>query len=292
MKRFIAHACTGLLLALMGCGGGGGGGGTEPLAPQEIPPPAPPPPPTEAAFNCNSSDPVKGSDIAVSPGGFFTGTFVDCATGVHTQVQATINEDGVFLIKSYDEAYKIDLLLTGSLQTDGDSFQGSARWFTEPGVSSGLWIDGLIAQRKSVEGRWGNEWGGYGYFTLSADEYLVQTYEWMAPFPTHSVLKGRRYEMDPGAADPLVTWNIDAEGQISGSDETGCIYAGRGVQSDPRFNLSEVVFTVTDCALAGSYSGFASWAQGDWEPVWLVDAYDSEGTSLILGLGGYGEYLP
>jgi hypothetical protein len=181
LKRYVAIVSTGLLLALVGCGGGGGG--AAPLATQESPPPESPQTPATATFDCNSNAPVKGLELDVSPDGVFTGTFVDCATGVHTPVSAMVSEDGTFNIVSLGSPFEetvIVNLLTGSLQTDGDSFQGSGRWFTAPGVSASFWLDGVIEERTSIEGRWGNEWGGYGFFNLYYDDSVdVQALEFL-----------------------------------------------------------------------------------------------------------------
>ncbi len=279
MKNFVALVCTELLLVITGCGGGGGGG-AQPLAAQERPPPENPPPaspppylyidPAEAAIECaNIIGPAQGSaisnnlversEVAVSPGRIYSGIFYDCTNWGAIHVDATVSEHGVFHIHSYLNSVQLLNLLSGSLQTDGDSFQGSGRWFSlYDGVSAGLWLDGVVDERKNLAGHWGNEWGHFGLFKLAYDSYDNKWPPGASPIEIKREMSGMYW-----GSDVQMTWTVETDGQFNGGDTTGCEYAGQFAPGDPRYNLVEVEFTVTGCAVAGRYSGFGRWHWGD-----------------------------
>ncbi len=268
-KRLLVCACAALLLALIGCGGGGGGGSVA----EALPPKENPPPPAEEAFDCSGQGPVENEvPIDVMPSGTFSGTFVDCVTGDEIPVIAMVGAEGVFRVISYDEEGKVRNLLTGSLQPNGGPFQGSGRWFNEPGVGTGFALDNLMDKGESLEGRWSNEWGSYGIFRL--------TYESSATTSVISIDK-QLYLIGRGGEgnENDVSWTIASDGRINGKDSIGCVYTG---QLDIRVPLYEVQFTVAGCALAGSYSGFAGFGEGPWSPVLVFWVDDGEGRVFDL----------
>ncbi len=120
------------------------------------------------------------------------------------------------------------------------------------GPTTNLFVEGLIAERQSIEGRWGTEWGSYGYFTL---EYVQQSYERATPlaelagaWPSYMNYLGKPVEG---------VWTIEADGQFSGQDEMGCLQTGQFSIIDERYSIVAVQLTLMGCELVGSYSGLA-----------------------------------
>jgi hypothetical protein len=290
MKRYIFVFCIGFLLALPGCGGGGGGESAPQLTTGAPPPPAVPPTPPEnpppvsaSAFDCDSPGPVvPGQGIDALPGGYYQGSLFDCQLGYSVEVIALVSNDGRFRVFPFNSSESH--LLSGTLRTDERNFQGSGLDFAQQGVeyfsggATDLWIDGAIRARQSLDGRWGTEWGGYGYFTLS---YTV-AYEIPSSFERLAGDWGWYGETNPHGGQ--VTWTIEASGRISGQDTTGCDYAGQLGIIDPRYNVYELTVTIAGCEMGGDYSGLASRTAGPFEDVLHVSVDDGDQRALGLYL--------
>jgi hypothetical protein len=204
-------------------------------------------------------------------GGLYSGTLFDCAGGGTEEVFAWVGEDGRF--RFFPPFYALmggdgDAIhhLAGSLRADGNRVQGTGLDFAPPGRNyfsggaTGLWVDGLVAAGKSLaldgsdlgvedgqnlEGRWGTEWGDYGYFTLAKRGFQDSSHPKVA-----GAWQGRSL-----GHSQYVTWDMGADGLIKGQDIDGCEYTGQLRLIDSRFLVYELDLTVADCKVAGTYSG-------------------------------------
>ncbi len=259
--------------------------------------PKPPFPPTPAlAFDCNSPTPAASSRTDAPAAGYYSGTLYNCAKGGPEEVIAWVGEDGGFRIFPFGEGSHH---LTGNLLIDGDRFQGQGLEFAGRGsryFSSGanqLWVDGLVAQGKSIfddgfsleggknlEGRWGTDWGDYGYFTLGQLIYGGP------PTPASWGDVAGIWHWDGDSANQFsgghISWTIEADGVINGRDANGCAYAGQLQLVDAQYAIYELALSVTGCELAGMYSGLANKTSGPFNDVLHVSVDD--GNRRALGM--------
>lgn len=283
MNKILLMSSTLLLIAIGGCGsstskvpipaGSGGGappptGGTPPATDNQVWPPT--------SFDCSSDDPLNSSDIDAVPGGHWSGTLVNCTNDTYHPANVLVTEDGYFWMLGPNGQ-----LLSGTLDTFGDALIGTGIDFASAGTdyasggSTSLWIDGLVAERNSLQGRWGTEWGSYGYFSFAyRDTYHVtpSSLEQLAGvWETWYISSG----LEGGA------WTIEADGQFRGGDAGGCVHSGQFDVIDDLYNLYAVDLTVTDCDREGIYSGIASREAGDWWP-WIITVAVDDGGERAL----------
>jgi hypothetical protein len=220
------------------------------------PPPAAPVPPAQPpqGINCATVTFTPTAPLDALPGGVWQGSLVDCENNVqHDGVTAMISEDGRFRINAENGH-----LLAGELQTTRDLFRGSGIDFAAAGVeyfsgpTTNLFVEGLVAERQSLAGRWGTEWGFYGYFTF---DYVQQAYErptsladLAGVWPSYATLSGVPAEG---------SWTIEADGRFNGQDDRGCLQSGQFSLIDDRYSIVSVQLTVIACEFAGNYSGLA-----------------------------------
>lgn len=258
MNKFTHSILTVLLVAFSGCIDDQPAG--EPDLTSAPLPPVPAPPPGQA-LDCSTLSFAKTSQVDALPGGIWFGALVDCENNeTHDFVTALVSEDGRFRIIGEGGH-----LLRGSLQTDGDTFNGSGLDFAKEhveyfsGPTTYLFVAGSVEERSLLEGRWGTEWGFYGYFSI---DYSQETYDQPTSLDELAGVWPSHY----GASVEGV-WTIEPDGRFNGQDQSGCLQSGQFALIDERFSILEVVLTVTGCALAGSYTGLAY--QED-----LVDRWD------------------
>ena len=220
------------------------------------PPPAAPVSPAQPTqgINCGTETFTPTARFDALPGGIWQGSLVDCENNVqHDGVTAMISEDGRFRIIAENEH-----LLAGELQTTRDLFRGWGIDFAPAGVeyfsgpTTNLFVEGLVAERQSLTGRWGTDWGFYGYFTF---DYVQQAYE----RPTSLAdLAGVRSSYATLSGAPVEgSWTIEADGRFNGQDNRGCLQSGQFSLIDDRYSIVSVQLTVMACELAGSYGGLA-----------------------------------
>lgn len=270
MNRLFHVGFTALLLAASACN-------DDPTITNAGIPIAPPPPapvsPAQPAkgINCATVTFTPTADFDALPGGVWQGSLVDCENSVqHEGVTAMISEDGRFRIIAENEH-----LLAGEWQTTRDLFRGSGVDFAAAGVeyfsgpTTKLFVEGLVAERQSLTGRWGTEWGFYGYFSF---DYAQQSYErptsladLAGVWPSYATLSGAPVEG---------SWTIEADGRFNGQDERGCLQSGQFSLIDDRYSIVSVQLTVMGCELAGSYNGLAQLED-------LVDWWDTAVTVSV-----------
>ncbi len=216
-------------LILSACGGGSSG-----TTSGNNPPPPPPPPSNQA------------------PGGIWYGTLTNDTNVVTEEFVALSADDGrIRLISAVSEVQFV-----GTISVDGTALSGTLRAFADLNVN---WLDGnhvvdsaftgVITQRDSITGTWQNTSGESGTFELFYD-----------------VLNDRASDVSLLAAvwtgyddflNPVVTFTIDANGSFNGQNAMGCTSSGQFNAIDAAYNLYEIQSLIENCAIAGSYTGFA-----------------------------------
>lgn len=249
MKKATRTLCIMLNLILAGCDS------QTATSPPGAPPGSPPPPPLPSAqsVDCTTLSFARTTDVDALPGGIWVGELFDCAgTGRSHFVTAMITEDGRFHVIVGDGR-----LLTGTLGTDGNLVNGHGVDYAVRGVeyfsgpSTGLFVQGSLVERESFEGRWGTEWGGYGYFDFG---YRQQAYERAT---TLADLAGV-WPMYSNHSHPEEgVWTVEADGRFNGQDGAGCLYSGQFSLIDERFSIVMADVAVTGCESEGTYAGLA-----------------------------------
>lgn len=277
MKKFIHSNCILLLIVFSGCNGGLPSGGTGEAAAPSSPPVQIPPP--GQALGCNTLNFAKSSDVDALPGGVWYGSLFDCQFNTrHDYLTALVSEDGRFRIIAENGR-----LLRGSLQTDGDTFYGTGVDFAASGgeyfsgPTTGLFVQGSVLERSVFEGRWGTEWGSYGYFSF---DYGQETYEKASSL---DALAGVWLSFYGGSIEGV--WTIEPDGRFNGQDQSACLQSGHFALIDDRFSMLEVELTVTGCELAGSYTGLAFREKlVDWRDAAITLSVDDGQQGLHIGL--------
>jgi hypothetical protein len=234
-----------------------------------------------AEFDCDTAGPVKRSEVDAKPAGIWAGTLYDCSTGTWTAAHALVSEDGRFRIFSTEQQIGA-ALLTGVIETDGDTFTtNSGLFFYSDFACSSCWATsmfatGFVRDRDRIEGRWGTEWGGYGFFTF---DFRAIEYESANAL---NLLPGTWVIWLSGNNEPDLSWTFDANGEINGVDMSGCVYTGQWDAVDSSLNLFDLGISVSGCSLDGYYAGMATWSSGPFNDIVYVSIDDAQQTALQL----------
>jgi hypothetical protein len=268
-----------LSLVCAGCNG------TNDAAPSGGPPvsspPAPPPAPSQSV-GCNTLSFARTSDIDALPGGIWSGWLVDCSDHPQSSfVQAMVTEDGRFHIVVGDGR-----LLTGTLGTGGNLVDGHGIDYARDGFeyfsgpTTGLFVQGTVVERQKLQGRWGTEWGGYGYFDL---DYLQEAYE--RPTPLADLAGAWPLYSNHTGIPVEGVWTVEADGRFDGQDGAGCLYSGQFSLIDERFSIVAVDISLSGCSRAGTYTGLAYREDlVDWYEKGIVISVDNGKQALHLSL--------
>jgi hypothetical protein len=209
------------LVLLAACGGGGSGGGGGGSAP---------------------------ADQAL--GGLWYGTLsIDGLAGTQSFVGMS-TDDGRFRFISADTGGQF----VGTVQVDGTTVSGSGKGFAPDGTT---WRDGstvttatmtgTLRQRSSFVGSWSTGTGESGTFSFSYDaDYEKDS--------SLALLEGVWIVYDDNL-NPYATFTIDPDGGFSGQNIVGCTSMGQISIIDPRSNIYEITSTISNCAIAGEYTG-------------------------------------
>lgn len=213
------------------------------------------------------------SGIDALPGGYWSGRFADETQAVQGYVEALVAEDGRFQLQAYrfndtNTCHNWRAGLSGTMTTVGNAMSGSGRiiaaisTLADGTQSADLQVDGVVAERGSITGRWNASSGDAGCFQL--DQYWAGSYE--APSAL-AKLQGEwtdRYSSNGGRI------TIGANGSLTGSDGHGCSWSGHFALIDDRYSLYEFDTELRSCDQAGHYTGLA-WHGLGWDPgeYWL-----------------------
>jgi len=239
-----------------------GGGSSSPAVPI-VPSPAPPPlPPAIEA-----------------PGGLWFGTLTFDQNMVTEEFVALSADDGRFRFVSVDS----EVHFIGAGQVNGTNLSATARAFADAGVN---WLDGnhvvettitaVISERNTFSGTWANESGESGTFEFFYDTLHEKD---SATALLEAVWTG--YD-DLG--NPEITFTIDASGAFSGQNAMGCTSIGQFTVIDAEVNLYDVWSDISNCGIAGSYTGFALLADLQVANDALLVSVDDGFRTILLGL--------
>ncbi|AHI29937.1 hypothetical protein [Marinobacter similis] len=209
---------------LVACGGGGGGGSS-------------------------SSGVTAETSVKLAPGAFSTeigfpdGSTVDAAT--------LLSPSGDFVVFVDFDDITVGTLQFGnnsSITGSGTDYYYDASWETQSGTISGRASSTSEATIKAT---------APGYESNST---LLRDDQYSDLGVTLAQLSGT-YTMDvTGVYRTTVT--ISADGTVTGSDETGCVFNGNVDIPDTEFNVYEVSYTASNCPESernGQYSGLGAY---------------------------------
>ena len=219
-----------LAAAILGTACGGSSSAPAPVSPL----PDPPPPASQA------------------PGGLWYGTLTNDMNLVTEEFIALTTDDGRMRLISVDS----DVQFHGPVAVTGNTLGGTVRAFADAGVN---WLDGnhvvdtgiaaTVAQRDSLAGSWQNSSGEAGSFEFFYDALHEKDSD-------TALLDGVWTAYDD-FGNPVLTFTIDANGGFTGQNLLGCTSIGQLSVVDAAFNVYEIQSEISNCPLAGSYSGLA-----------------------------------
>ncbi len=275
------------LLLISGCGGGGSSGSGE--TPRQLPTqPTQPPQPLESQAGCQAGEAARTTEVDGSIAGVWRGSLFDCSQEIIRQAILLVNSEGRFHLVSRDPDTSVasPAHLSGTLMVDGDTFDGSGTYFAhgpEGDYGTGMWVDGHSLGRHGLEGRWGADWGGYGYFRLDYDETATEV-----AFPGAAQGTWRGESSEQG-----LLWRLSDAGELQGEDAAGCRYSGEvSFSGQAAGQPSGVELQVAHCPIAGDYSGLLFWAmRGGRGELFAALSSDSSAMSFSL-LFSIETYIP
>jgi len=200
-----------------------------------------------------SSAPPPVSSTDASPDGHWYGTLTNEFNAVTEEYVALIDGSGRFRFVSADSAIQ----MSGNLLVTGNDLTGEGTAFADTGV---VWLNGSsaidvslvgnVAERDSISGSWSSASGEFGSFEFYYDPTFYERSSELA------TLAGTWIAYDE-LLNPEVTFTILADGSFTGQNSLGCNSVGQIYLIDAAYNLFELQSTISDCAIAGDYAGFA-----------------------------------
>jgi hypothetical protein len=243
-----------ILCAVLGaCGGGGGFGTTTP--PLEEPPP---------------DDPVFGGVWA----GLMT---IDASLGSE-ECAALVTEDGQFrFFCAFDPIQLVGMQSNNSGAVVGSGLAISSLVFLDGTTVTNLSMEGTLVEKDSFTGTWTTDSpGDSGSFEFFYDS------EYERP-SSLALLEGIWSGFDD-LGNPTATFTIDNLGQFTGQNSFNCTSSGSFMILDARYNVYQVISTISGCAMAGQYSGLAAVGDIDNPNDAIVLATDNGEQAILLGL--------
>lgn len=200
----------------------------------------------------------SGGDGGIVPadqslGGLWYGTLtIDGQAGAQDLVGVS-TADGRFHFISADTAGQF----IGVVGATGTSVSGSGKAFAPPGFTwrdgstvTTVTMTGTLKQQNSLVGAWTSGTGESGTFDLDYDSDYEKD-------SSLGLLAGVWTVYDDNL-NPFATFTIEANGQFSGQNVAGCTSLGQISIIDPRFNVYGIESTVSNCVIAGDYTGLGA----------------------------------
>ena len=193
--------------------------------------------------------------IYESPSGLYQGAFTSTATQPSPSRETTgiISEelDAQFLLSSQHYAGSVvvvDTSLTGELT----EYRGKRGVFLGFDGISTITLDGDVSERDGIFGTYvGDDDQGrfaFSYESLYEDGSSLDLLSGIWSFNQASA----------GGGIYTITIDLDADGQLFGSDTAGCVFSGRMGIIDDRYSSYRVAVSVSSCGeVDGDYSGLA-----------------------------------
>ncbi len=191
-----------------------------------------------------------------SPAGIYAGIFRSTITmpAPDRMVTGVISEESVvhLMVQGASSQY------AGLVSVDGEKLGGTlteylgaqARFFGFDGVRS-ITLAGTVAERDSVFGDYSGEDDGFFSLDYSAKYERASSFDQTSGVWTFNMSSS-------GGAIYNVTLDIDADGQLFGTDTNGCVFSGALSIIDGRYNVYEVLVDISSCTpFDGAYTGLA-----------------------------------
>lgn len=227
-----------LTTALCACGGGGGGGGGG----NSNPGPAPTPP-----------------VVNLSPGGIFHGRVTGCSTVCPVDTIMLIAEDGEWI--GMDPRY-IGGANVGQMTMSGSSFSGLRRLYggapraygfrpTQPATIQTpdhlRAFEGDVVERVSITGDL--------VHGLSRNTKVAATFDPVYEKDSSLAVVAGTYSVADTTGYTL-TYTIDSNGTLAGSDTHGCVVSGSVATIDGDFNMYRFDTDFSSCGATGAQGHF------------------------------------
>lgn len=216
-----------LLLVLSACGGGG-----------------------------SVTAPVNPPPVDADPGGLWLGT-VTYDDETSEDLVAITTSTGRFTLISVD-SFGPDTVgqYIGTLMVDGNNVTGTGSAYAPAGAT---WDDGssvmdisinaVIDEQATMSGTWSADSGDAGSFELEYDsEYEKNS--------SLSIIDGVWYVYDD-TLNAELTLTVETGGAFAGQGNNGCQSTGLVSIIDAAFNVYGWDVTISNCPIAGDYTGFA-----------------------------------
>jgi hypothetical protein len=235
------------LVLFSACGGGGSGGGVVP------------------------------EDQAL--GGLWSGTLrIDGVSGTQELVGIS-TDDGRFRFISVDTEGQF----IGTVSASGTRASGSGKAFAPPGFTwrdgstvTTVTMTGTVRQRSALSGNWTAGTGESGSFNLNYDTDHEKD-------SSLSLVEGVWTVYDDNL-NPFATFTIEADGRFSAQNAVGCASLGQISIIDPGYNVYDIESTVSNCAIAGSYTGLGALGEIASPNDVFVFSVSNDLRALLLGL--------
>jgi len=234
--------CTAIGVAA--CGGGGDGGGGN--------------------GNGGGGGTAPSPVADVSPGGIFFGPITGCSTVCPIDVVMMVSENGEWMSVNPDFEGGVNI---GRMTVDGTAFDSDRRFYTGVssvfgfGPTSPAGIDspddfrafnGNVAERSSIEGTFRHLDSSNVSVDVTYNAQYDEDSSLQALAGTYSLSHSSGFTM---------TYVIDENGAISGTDSSGCTAIGQAQAEDPQFNLYSMSVDFSGCGAngaQGTHTGMAS----------------------------------
>jgi len=203
--------------------------------------------------------------------GIYQGEFVSSISDDVTPGMAVISPDGDFSIVSYG-----NIATVGSWSVTGSTFSGGGKAVSatsDDEFSSNVTYTGKITPEYRMIGSYSITGGDKGSFDLYSVPSVYRRSVSLADIADDYDL-GNLVTGDSGSA------SVSGDGELTGSDSSGCKYSGELSLPDPNFNLFKVMVTITKCGdFNGDYVGYGTqmdyFTLGDMRILRIVTTNDS-----------------
>jgi hypothetical protein len=196
------------------------------------------------------------------PGGIWVGT-LEYEDATFEELIGITTSDGQFTLISLD-TFGPDTFgqYVGIAMLDGSDVSGAGSAYAQPGAA---WSDGstvmdititaVVDEQTTLTGTWQNSIGELVTFELDYDsEYERDS--------SLALLEGVWYVYDD-LLNPVLTLTMEADGSFSAQNTVGCQSLGQAMLIDADFNIYGWDVTISACAIAGDYSGYAVLGDAD-----------------------------
>jgi hypothetical protein len=252
LKCASALACASILLTA--CGGGSGS---------------------------SASGGPSGTPTPAATAGLWKGTVTSSTTGQSTLVVAMTDAAGHSVWMTTDGR-----IYDGSMPTSGTSFQWPMTGYMDAaghfpdGTNFGMGTMTVDEQTATMMSGHYSGNGQSGSFTMNMSPMWQRDATLAAVSGTYTRSTSTGYSM---------TMNIDANGQLMGSDTSGCMLNGSVTAPDPHHDLYQMDGTVTSCGiLDGNYHGMAALLDADAMHDWMSTMPGYQHGGMMGGSGMMG----